>query len=154
EERQALAKRFYGHIEHVLGSFKDSGPRWSETFSAAEINGFFEEFFSSADDAEVLRKQNISDLRVAMENGVLRLGFRYGWDPWSTVVSYDLKIWLARNEVNVVAVELMGRRAGALPILSESLLADISELGQKKLNIDVTWYRYEGNPVALIRWQR
>src|SRR4051812_31119278 len=96
-EREKLAKICTTRSERIASIFMNSGGQGTETFSAAEINSFFEEFFSAADDAEVLRKLNVSDLRIAMENGVFRLGFRYGSDPWSTVVSYDLKIWLARN---------------------------------------------------------
>ena len=46
----------------------------------------------------------------------------------------------------------LSRRAGALPIPEQTLLAQISELLAKR-NIEVTPYRHEGHLVALLRFQ-
>ncbi len=87
-----------------------------------------------------------------MDDGKLRLAFRYGTSPWSTILSYDVRLWLAPKDVNVVCVEILGRHAGALPIATQSFLNDIADLAGRH-GIDVSWYRQNGNPVALIRFQ-
>jgi hypothetical protein len=53
--------------------------------------------------------------------------------------------------VNVICLEILGRKAGAMPVSAQSLLELISEQARK--DIEVTWYRHEGNPVALLRFQ-
>ena len=90
--------------------------------------------------------------RVALEPGHLRLYFRYGSEPWQTVVSIYLKVWLPREEPNAVALELVSMRAGALPIVSQSLMEVISEAARRN-DIGITWYRRQSNPVALLRFQ-
>jgi isocitrate/isopropylmalate dehydrogenase len=51
-----------------------------------------------------------------------------------------------------VALELQSLHAGALPVAAHSLLERISEAARQN-NVDVTWYRHEGHPVALLRFQ-
>jgi len=87
-----------------------------------------------------------------LEDDRLRLAFRYGKNTWSTIVSYDLKVWLAPKDTNVLCVEILGRHAGALPVSAQTLLNEISEVAAKR-GIEVTWWRHNGNPVALIRLQ-
>jgi hypothetical protein len=71
---------------------------------------------------------------------------------WSTIVSIDLGVWLAAKEPNVVVLELKGLRAGSLPISAQSLLERISEAARSQA-LEVTWYRHNGNPVAVLRFQ-
>src|SRR5207253_2306140 len=83
----------------------------------------------------------------------IRLGFRYGTEPWSTIITIDLKIWLPVSpEPNVVAIELEGLHAGGLPISAQSMLEHIFDVARRH-DIEVTWYRRSGNPVALLRFQ-
>src|SRR5207244_1326754 len=64
----------------------------------------------------------------------------------------DLRVWLAAKEVNVVALELQALQAGSLPVSAQSLLERIYETARQQ-NIDVSYYRHNGNPVALLRFQ-
>src|SRR5262249_30333323 len=61
-------------------------------------------------------------------------------------------VWLARGDANVIALELQGMRAGSLPISARSLLERLTEAADRN-NIKMTWYRHDGNPVALLRFQ-
>jgi hypothetical protein len=126
---------------------------WDVIFEEAQLNSYFEEGFIHHGLAEVLRQQGMTDPRVAMENDKLRLAFRYNGLPWSTIISYDLKLWLAPKEVNVICIEFLARHAGALPIATQSLLNEISDVAGRN-GFEVTWYRHEGNPVALLRIQQ
>jgi hypothetical protein len=149
QESKAFVK---GFIELVDG-IKNYRPSWQTSFTEAQINSFFQEqFIQWGLDSKHL-PEGISDPRVVLEKDSIRLAFRYGKPPWATVISLDLGVWLAPHEVNVVALELRGLHAGALPISAQSLLEQISEVARRANNIDVTWYRHNGNPVALLRFQ-
>jgi hypothetical protein len=122
-------------------------------FNDEEINSYFEEQFVQSGLDDRLLPEAIHQPRVVFSPDHIRLAFRYGQGMWSTIVSIDMHVWLAKNEPNVLVLELEDFRAGALPITSQSLLQKISETGQQN-GIDVTWYRHtNGNPVALLRFQ-
>jgi hypothetical protein len=137
-----------------IASFDGGGghSKWRFTFTQEQINSFFEEDFVRWGDAKTLRDAGILQPRVEFLKDEIRVGFRYGDGPLSTVLSYDLKVWLVKGETNVLAVEILRRRAGALPIPTQQLFKELTELGQRH-NIEIEWYRHEGNPVAIIRFQ-
>ena len=80
------------------------------------------------------------------------MGFRYGTGALSTVVSYDLKVWLVPSEMNALAIEIQRRRAGAVPIPTQQIFRELKEIGREK-HIDIDWYRHNGNPVAIVKFQ-
>ena len=88
--------------------------------------------------------------RVAINGDRLRLGFRYRDGFWSTVVWVELKIWLVKDETNLIAMEVSELCAGGLPFGSQSILDAISE-SVRSSNVEVTWYRNRGKPVGLFR---
>jgi hypothetical protein len=99
-----------------------------------------------------LLPDGVSDPRVVFDEDRIRLAFRLRQSLLSTVISMDMRVWLARNEPNTVAVRLESFRAGVLPIAAHWLLERLSEAGRQN-GIDVNWYRHEGYPVALLRFQ-
>jgi hypothetical protein len=127
---------------------------WSVPFGETEVNSFLQEdLFNKWKDLSSLQQQGISDVRVAFEaDNHIRLGFRYGKEPWQTIMSFDMRVWLVPKEMNVLAVELVGRHAGALPVSAQSLLTSIAEQLHSRF-VEVSWYRHNGNPVALVRFQ-
>jgi hypothetical protein len=124
---------------------------WQATFTETQINSFFEEDFRRSGYADRLLPTGISEPRVAFEADRLRLGFRYGIDFWSTVVTIDLRVWLAPREPNVIALEIQGVHAGALPISPHTLLDQIKRFAERT-KMEVRWYRFNNNPVALLRF--
>ena len=66
---------------------------WGCDISEAELNSFFEEAFDQIGETEGLAT-GISAPSVILEKDSVRLAFRYGRGMFSTVISYDLKIWL------------------------------------------------------------
>jgi hypothetical protein len=152
KERNDLARVFVGRFADLVGNWVDvMKGGWEVTFTEKQINSYFEEDFIRNGDGELFRRQGITNPRIILEKDVLRLAFRYGKPPWSTIISYDFKMWLAPKEANVVCLEIVGRHAGALPMSSQSLLNEISNAADRH-GIQVTWYRHQGNPVALIRF--
>jgi hypothetical protein len=152
-ERKHLSIKFVADFAQMLADARvaDQKP-WEVSFTESGINSFFQEDLVSLGEAENLRKLGISEPRVAFEQDRIRFAFRYGSGFWSTVVSYDVRVWAVPNEPNVLAVKFLGRRAGALPISVQSLLAEVTELAARQ-NIEVSAYRHEGHPVALFRFQ-
>lgn len=126
---------------------------WSGHFEQDCLNSFFDEhFIASGLDTRIL-PEGISMPRVTFgPPDHIRLGFRYGKGLLSTIIAIDMRVWLASKAPNVVALELEGLHAGALPVAAQSLLERISEAAGQN-NINVTWYRHDGHPVALLRFQ-
>jgi hypothetical protein len=125
---------------------------WNARFEEDCINSYFDEQFVPSGMAEKILPEGISTPRISFEPEKIRLAFRYGTGSLSTIISIDMRMWLAPKEPNVVALELQGLHAGSLPIAAQSLLEQVSE-GARQNSIDVTWYRHNGNPVALLRFQ-
>jgi hypothetical protein len=125
---------------------------WEHNFTDEQINGFLSKGFVTSGLSKTLLPEGVSDPRVVFEDDRIHLAFRYKRGLLCTVISMDLKVWLARAEPNVVAVQLEGFRAGVLPIGSHWLMELVSEIGRQN-NVDINWYRHEGLPVALIRFQ-
>jgi hypothetical protein len=128
-------------------------PAWDAMFTEKSINSYFEEDFINSGVAKSVLPEGVSAPRVAIEPDKLRLAFRYNLGPWNTIISIDMRMWLASNgEPNVIALELQSLHAGSLPISAQSLLEQIFETARQN-GIKVSWYRYHGNPVALLRFQ-
>jgi hypothetical protein len=149
--RTELAFTFARNFGQMMAN-RTTEETWGCDATEAQLNCFFDEIFVQRGEAEELSKLGISSPTVTLEDDHLRLAFRYGSDWLSTVISYDLRIWLVPKEANVIAVEIQSARAGALPISKQSILHQLSEIARKQ-NFKVTLYRHEGNSVALIDLQ-
>jgi len=126
--------------------------KWGCDVTEAQMNSFFEEFFADRGESEGLRKLGVSSPSVVLEDDQLRLAFRYDSGWFTTVLSYQLKVWLVPKEPNTIAVEFMSARAGALPISSQLILQQLSDVARKQ-EYKVNLYRHEGNTVAVIQLQ-
>ncbi len=154
-ERMENSQAFYFEFSALHNEVTDpsGGREWGNRFTEQQINGYLSEGFVQSGLAERLLPERISEPRVIIEADRIRLAFRYGNSSiWSTIISIDFGVWLSQKEPNVVALQLQGFHAGALPISAQSLLERISEVCRQN-DIEVTWYRHEGHPVALLRFQ-
>ena len=124
---------------------------WGEIFTAEDLNCFFVEKMGRKGGLASLLPESVHSPRVAIEGDRLKIGFKYGEGFWSTVVWVELKVWLVKDEPNLVAVEVCDLRTGSLPVGSQSVLDSISE-SVRDWNIEVTWYRNGSNPVGLFRF--
>jgi hypothetical protein len=154
EPRKKLADEFTQEFTQLLSNAmaEQGGVDWDARFTDEQINSYFAETFVSSGLEERVLPELISQPRIVIEPDKVRLAFRYGNGFWSTVVSIDLRVWLAEGEANVVALQVIGFRAGALPISAQKLFETVSDLGRHN-GINIDWYRYEGHPVALLRFQ-
>jgi hypothetical protein len=151
-------KEFSGEFATKLVALRDSitevspsptAGTWRSQFREEEVNSFFSEDFLNW---ALAFPEGISEPRISFEQDRVRLGFRYGTPPWSTLVSMDFRVWLAQGEPNVVVMELRGVHAGSLPISAQSLLENLSEVLRQK-NIQISWYRHQGYPTAALKFQ-
>jgi hypothetical protein len=125
--------------------------KWGETFTAEDLNCFFSEMMTEKGSFTGLLPSGFHSPRVAIEGDRLKIGFRYGRGFWSAVVWIELRIWLVADETNLMAVEVCDLRAGKLGIGTQSILDAIGDVARGS-NIDVTWYRHNGNAVGLFRF--
>ena len=120
------------------------------TLPKLKSTAFLKRNFNKWPDAEEYQKWGISSPRVCIDKDRLRLGFRYTNSILSTVVSLDMRIWVVPHKNNVFAFEILNRNVGAMPISAQSLQEQIASLARGR-KLDVTWYRHDGHPVALLR---
>jgi len=153
-ERSELSKKFEGDSGIFISSITNGGDvksgDWYGKFNEVEINSFLAEGFARR-LADKMLPDGVSEPRIQLEQDRMRLGFRYGEPPWSTIITVEFRVWLATNQQNVVVLELQSLHAGALPISAQSLLEEISE-ALRRHSIDVTWYRHHGNPTAALKF--
>ena len=146
-ERTALSQQAMAQYFDI--SLDESS--WQVVFSTEQINAFFQEdYYKFGGDDNW--PEGVSAPRVKIEDGKMRFGFRYGRGLTSTVVSLEIRLWKVASELNTVAMEIVSFRAGSLPLSTGNLLDLISQLARRE-KIDISWYRQDGNPVAVMRFQ-
>lgn len=123
---------------------------WGATLSAGELNSFFRDGGSGTNPLSKGLVANLPDPRVAIEDDRLRIAFRYGEEFRSTVVQMELRMWLVKDQSNLVAVEIVRFQAGGVPLPKSWVIDDIAATA-RGLSADVNWYRRGGNPVALCK---
>jgi hypothetical protein len=151
EVRTGLSRTFFREFTSLLSAV-GSQDKWAQKFTDEEINSFLSEGFVQMGLAEKLLPKEISEPHVTFEQDRMWLSFRYHNKVLSTVVSVALRIWLPRSEPNVVALRIEGIHAGAVPFKAQWLLERISEVAAQN-DVNVSWYRHEGSPVAIVRFQ-
>jgi len=133
-------------------SIINNDPTWMARFSDDEINSFLQEDFIRSNAFESILPEGVHSPRISIDADRIRLAMRYGTGGWQTVITLDVRLWLVAKEPNAIAMELQGFWAGSMPIPVKSLLDSITEAGSQN-NIEVRWFRQNGNPVAIMRFQ-
>jgi hypothetical protein len=144
------ASRLLTRVQDLKNDIRTKGD-WGETFTVEELNCFFAEMMGPNGTFAGMLPKGFHSPRVAIDGDRLKLGFRYGEGFWSTVVSIELRVWLVADETNLMAIEVCDLRAGRLGVGAQSILDAIAETARAS-NIEVTWYRHNGNPVGLFRF--
>ena len=129
-----------------------SKPQWEQAFTAEQLNAFLIENLDDEEWGDVL-PPGAEMPRIAIEGDRLFIGLRnqlFG-QSWLHIVHWvELKIWLV-NEPNTIAVEVVQVRIGEVPYRSQRWLDQLFA-ETDDYNINVTWYRNDGNPVGLFRF--
>ena len=154
EVRAQRSREFLTEFFGMLHNAEAADQSWGVQFTDEQVNGYLDEGFVKEGLAQRILPDGISHPHVVFDKDEIHLAFRYGAGAWDTVLSIDLKVWLAKAEPNAVALELEGLRAGALPISGHWLLEEFAKVGRDNgSSVDVNWYRHDGRPVALVRFQ-
>jgi len=120
--------------------------------TAPQINAFFQEDFITKLGGDENLPDGFHDPRVKFTDGSLRLGWRWGKGIFSAIVSVEVKFWVVHEKASTLAMEIVSVQAGSLPLSSAFVLDHITAAARRH-NIDVSWYRHEGHPVAIMRFQ-
>jgi hypothetical protein len=148
-QRVSLSQQAMAQYSAILGTLDE--PQWTVSFTTDQINAFFQEgFFQVGGD------ENLADgfhaPRVRIDDGRMLLGARWGCGPLSTVLSIEIRMWKVADELNTLALEIVSLQAGSLPWSTGTLLDRISTWARRE-HIDISWYRKDGHPVAVMRFQ-
>jgi hypothetical protein len=148
------ASKFLNVVLQLGKSFTVEGEDNANISIDAEwINSFLkQEFLAGGEETKGLERQGISEPRVSFDKDRMLLGFRYRNFFMTTVITLEMRIWLVPSEINTFAIEILNRRAGALPFPTQALLEEISTTARRR-KFEVNWYRHEGHQVALVRVQ-
>jgi hypothetical protein len=150
-ERQRLSEDFYRALCRLYEDI-NGNDTWNAPFTEEQVNSYFEEDFVQSGVNKRLLPDRMSGPRVGFEADRVRIAFRYGCGLLSTVVSIDFRVWVSKTS-NVICLELLGSHAGVLPINAQSLLKRITDELMRQNSLQVSWYRHEGRPVALLSFQ-
>ena len=125
---------------------------WYGRFTDEQVNCYLAEGFIRQGLADKLLPEGISEPRIVFEPERVRLAFRCRRGLLNTVVSVSLRVWLPSNEPNALCLQLESIKAGLLPLSAQWLLEQFADSARQN-SIEVNWYRHEGLPVALLRFQ-
>jgi hypothetical protein len=121
------------------------GDPWQAQFTEEQINGWLA--IDLPEKHGDLIPQDIADPRVAIEDEQIKVGVHYSGRRLETVLSVDVEPYLA--EPNVLALKILGARAGTLPIP----LSEVTERMTKaahRFRVPLTWTQEEETPIALV----
>lgn len=144
QSREAVSQ--FSRISTVLGE-----PIWDVKFTADQINAFFQEDYLTLGGDDNL-PEGWHAPRVMIEDDKLRLAVRVGSGLWSSILSMEVRVWKVPGQINTLALEIVSLQAGGLPLSSSTWLDDITQWA-RRWNVDVSWYRKEGHPVGVMRFQ-
>lgn len=149
-QTQAASSALMTRVQDLQNDIRTK-PEWSASFAAADLNSFLHEMVCERPGGvEGLLPSNCHAPRLAIVGDRILLGFTHGHGFWSSVGWVELRVWLPKHDTNVIAVEVVSLKAGAVPVNGQSLLESIRE-AVHDANVDVSWYRHEGKPVGLFR---
>lgn len=121
--------------------------RWEARLTQEQVNGWLAidlpaKFPHALPDG-------LSEPRIAIEDGVLRIALRYQRAGVDTVLSIAGEAYLTAQP-NEIAVRFDQARAGLVPIPLTRFLDEIAEQAARA-NVPLRWTEVGGSPVALIR---
>lgn len=134
-EKQVLDLHNDVHEDHV----------WRAVFTDEQVNGWL-----ATDLIEKFPRilpYGVSDPRVVINKDKIRLACRYIGHSLNSVVSVDLEVYVT-DEPNVVAIQILRVRSGALPLPVSQVLSAISTAA-RRARVKLSWAQ-DGTPVALV----
>ncbi|HYT88520.1 MAG TPA: hypothetical protein VEL76_07410, partial [Gemmataceae bacterium] len=91
EVREKQSKAFFREFLKLCNALNNQYQKPEAIFTEAQINSFLEEDFVKDNHARKLLPDNVTKPRVVLQQDKIRLAFRYGTPPWSTIISIDFR---------------------------------------------------------------
>ncbi len=148
--REESSHEFETRIFTLMNDFS-SQKQWKFGCTTEQINSYLSEDFLKSNLSKLL-PVHVSDLRLQLLHDEMQLGFKYGQDHLQSVISMKVKAWLPQGERNSLVVQVLSLQAGAMPIAVKALQEEIAEQLRSQ-NIKALWYRHEGYPTVVLRFQ-
>lgn len=118
---------------------------WQTLFTADQVNGWLA--VDVPKNHPHLLPDGLSEPRVALDRGRIRIACRRGSGRLANVVALDLEPYLLGP--NELAIRIRGARAGWLPLPLEPILKQITA-AMIEAQWPLRWDQAGGNPVAVI----
>ncbi|MBY0228563.1 MAG: hypothetical protein K2W96_04705 [Gemmataceae bacterium] len=147
EQSAEFVREFFTFLSAVQGQ-----KEWYGRFTEEQVNSYLAVGLEKHWQAGSPFPEGVSEPRLVFEPGRIRVAFRYKKGLLDSVVSVSLKVWVPRDEPSALCVQLEYLKAGLLPLSAQWLLDSFEEKARAN-RIDVSWYRHDGLPVALLRFQ-
>jgi hypothetical protein len=146
----SLAQTKLLEIQNSLESPKPSSGEWIYGLSQDELNSFLREDPNNW-NAVGPAIAPFRDPRVSFEDDTIVVAARSGSGFFSTVVWAEFRVWLVGQEPNLVAIEVVSLRAGAVPLSKTLVMERFTKMALAR-GAEMTWYRGEDkNPVGVLR---
>jgi len=145
EKLEELASQFLSRGSRLYNSIVTGSNVWRESFDEASINAWFA--YDLKRNHHRSLPKGVSEPRMALEHDCLRVGFRWGFGPASSVVQIAVKTWVYKE--NHLAVELKGASAGRLPLPTTYVRSVVESVAERN-GCEIHWKRNGSNLVALI----
>ncbi len=153
DDRYKASQEFLTEITPILAALMGGEERgWHGRFTDRQVNGYFAEGFIRQGFDKSLRDRGFSEPRIVFEEDRIRLAVRYKKGFVNTVITMCLRVWVPASEPNALAIQLECLKSGLVPFSAQWLLEQAVEPVRQHGN-EVTWYRHQGLPVALVRFQ-
>lgn len=152
--RAQLSADFYRQVSTLLSLLNDPEPdrQWQLRLTPEQLNSYLAEGFIESHLDRTELPQHVQQIRVVFGMDTVMTGFRYGEGTWSVVVTVELRLWISPHETDTLMVQIRRVRVGAIPVpvryVQELLAASL-----RRRNLEIQWYRHEGLPVAVVRFQ-
>jgi len=151
-DQEKNAQEFVTEFGELINAIASGDKEWFARFNQNQINSYLAEGLAQLGIENQEWNEKLKLLRIAFQGDRLLIGFRHRVGPVTSVIHMEAQLWLAKGEPNTLAIKLCGAYAGAVPFNPQSVLERISENAIQN-GIDVAWFRHQGKPVAIIRFQ-
>ncbi|MER3415631.1 MAG: hypothetical protein C4297_05390 [Gemmataceae bacterium] len=148
--REAGSEQFEKILADLINQLQNDAD-WGAEFTQEQINSWFAEDFVHSNMARQVVGV-VSEPRVHLTRDRLRIGFRHGRGWLSSVITLKAAVWICPGEPHAVAVQIHSLRVGLFP-LSPKLFQEQFDAMLRQQGMDIQWYRYQGLPTAVIRFQ-
>lgn len=144
-DQQQAGQEFERHVLTLHNDIQEHD-QWRQVFTARQINGWLA--------AELPKKfpdllpPAISQPRIALSPGRLKLAFRYDDGQLSTIINLSLDVRVAETH-NTLAVRIRDAHAGWVPLPLADFLDQISQTA-RHADLMLRWVQQAGDPVALV----